>query len=139
VVFFFKNIRNLPEGMKNCAWVFDLIPNEVSIDVEVGRQILEFPFATFFRKESMALMGRQSVERFGHIFPIRFNYDDTYHGAGNMSIQVHPPDEYATRNFGELFQQDESYYVVKAAGSCTYLGLKEQADVDELFRRNTSF
>ena len=132
--FFIKELRKLPQGMKNCAWVFDLIPNEVSVAVEVGAHILEFPFASFFRTESVALMGQQSVDRFGPIFPIRFNYDDTYHGPGNMSIQVHPPADYATTNFGESFQQDESYYVVKTDGSCTYLGLKEQADVDEFFR-----
>ena len=133
--FFIKELRKLPEGMKNCAWVFDLIPNEVSLAVEVGDHTLEFPFASFFRKESVALMGRQSVEQFGNIFPIRFNYDDTYHGPGNMSIQVHPPRDYCKNNFGESFQQDESYYVVKTDGSCTYLGLKEQADVDEFFRQ----
>ena len=133
--FFIKELRELPVGMKNCAWVFDLIPNEVSLAVEVGDHILEFPFASFFRTESVALMGQQSVDRFGRIFPIRFNYDDTYHGPGNMSIQVHPTGDYCKDNFGESFQQDESYYVVKTDGSCTYLGLKERADVDEFFRQ----
>jgi len=132
--FFTKNLRKLPEGMKNCAWVFDLIPNEVSLLVEAGKNLLEFPYTTFVRKEAVALMGEECVKRFNGVFPIRFNYDDTYQGPGNMSIQVHPPFDYATKNFGEQFQQDESYYVVVTGGSKTYLGLKEDADVEKFFQ-----
>ena len=79
-------------------------------------------------------MGAESVARFGHVFPIRFNYDDTYGGSGNMSIQVHPPKAYNAEHFGEPFQQDESYYCVKTAGSKTYLGLQDDCNVDEFFR-----
>ena len=75
-----------------------------------------------------------SVARFGRVFPIRFNYDDTYGGSGSMSIQVHPPREYNTEHFGEPFQQDESYYCVKTAGSRTYLGLRDDCDVEEFFK-----
>ena len=130
---FIKKLRGLPADMRNCAWVFDLIPNEVSLLVKVGEHILEIPYPTFFRAVSEELMGAESVRHFGRIFPIRFNYDDTYDGSGNMSIQVHPPADYARTNFGEPFQQDESYYVVKTGGSRTYLGFKDDADVDEFF------
>lgn len=131
--FYIKKLRHLPADMKNCAWVFDLIPNEVSLLVKTGKTTLEIPFPTFFRAEAEALMGPESVRRFGAIFPIRFNYDDTYAGGGNMSVQVHPPAEYAKEHFGEPFQQDESYYVVETAGSRTYLGLQDAADVEEFF------
>ena len=130
---FIKKLRGLPEDMRNCAWVFDLIPNEVSLLVKVGKHTLEIPYPTFFRAVSEELMGAESVRRFGRIFPIRFNYDDTYAGNGNMSIQVHPPAEYVKKNFGEPFQQDESYYVVKTGGSRTYLGFKDNADINEFF------
>ncbi len=130
---FIKKVRGLPEDMRNCAWVFDLIPNEVSLLVKVGKHMMEIPYPTFFRAVPDELMGLESVRRFGRIFPIRFNYDDTYDGNGNMSIQVHPPAEYAKKNFGEPFQQDESYYVVKTGGSRTYLGFRDDADIDEFF------
>jgi mannose-6-phosphate isomerase len=110
--------------------VFDLIPNEVSVLVQVGRTAMEIPFPTFFNAEAEAVVGRESVERFGRIFPIRFNYDDTYGGSGNMSIQVHPPADYARKHFGEPFQQDESYYVVKTGGSRTYLGFRDDASIE---------
>lgn len=128
---YIKKLRHLPGDMKNCAWVFDLIPNEVSVLVKVGKATLEVPYPTFYKAEAEAVMGAESVKRFGRSFPIRFNYDDTYGGAGNMSIQIHPPADYARQHFGEPFQQDESYYVVETAGSRTYLGLQDDADVAE--------
>jgi len=131
---FVKKLRNLPEDMRNCAWVFDMIPNEVSLQVKVGSCTFNIPFSTFFRHCGEKLMGKESVERFGYVFPIRFNYDDTYGGSGNMSIQVHPPCKYNQDNFGEPFQQDESYYCVKTAGSKTYLGLTDDCNVEEFYK-----
>jgi len=130
---FIKKLRGLPEDMRNCAWVFDLIPNEVSLLIKVGQHTLEVPFPTFFRTHAETLMGEESARRFGCLFPIRFNYDDTYAGNGNMSVQVHPPAEYAREHFGEPFQQDESYYVVKTGGSRTYQGFRDDADIGEFF------
>lgn len=82
-----KKLRNLPDSMRNCAWVFDLIPMEVSIVVEAGDEKIDFPYFSFVQKEGEAIMGRPCVEKFGGYFPIRFNYDDTFHSNGNMSIQ----------------------------------------------------
>ncbi len=129
-----KKLRGLPEDMRNCAWVFDMIPNEVSIQIKTGQVTLNIPFSTFFKARGEKLMGEESVERFGYVFPVRFNYDDTYGGSGNMSIQVHPPQKYSSEHFGEPFQQDESYYCVKTAGSKTYLGLCDDCDVKEFFQ-----
>lgn len=130
---FVKQLRNLPDDMRNCAWVFDMIPNEVSLQIKVGKATFNFPFSTFFKATGKQLMGEESVKRFGYIFPVRFNYDDTYGGSGNMSIQVHPPEKYNTANFGEPCSQDESYYCVKTAGSKTYLGLQDNCNVEEFF------
>jgi len=130
--YFVHKLRSLPRKMKNCAWVFDLIPNEVSILVQAGDALIDFPYLTFVKKEGEAIMGKECKERFKGIFPIRCNYDDTYHSNGNMSIQVHPPFEYATEEFGEDFQQDEAYYVVATGhGAKTYLGLQDGCDSDD--------
>lgn len=131
---FVKSLRKLPADMKNCAWVFDMIPNEVSLQIKIGANTFNVPFSTFFKANAANLMGEESVKRFGRIFPIRFNYDDTYGGSGNMSIQVHPPQAYNSEHFGEPFQQDESYYCVKTASSKTYLGLQDDCDVEEFFK-----
>lgn len=132
---YIRKIRNLPKEMKNCAWVFDLIPLEVSILVQSGDNILEFPYFTFVQKEGEAIMGAQCVEKFGGYFPIRFNYDDTFHSSGNMSIQVHPNEKYVVENNGEFGRQDESYYVVATGhGAKTYMGFTEEGDFDEFIR-----
>lgn len=126
-----KRLRRLPDNMKNCAWSFDLIPMEVSIVAEANGLQLEFPFYCFVQTMGDALMGPEVVKRFGGYFPIRFNYDDTFHSSGNMSIQVHPPEAYIRGHYNELERQDESYYVVVAGhGAQTYLGFREDADVE---------
>jgi mannose-6-phosphate isomerase class I len=129
---YIKKLRNLPDTMVNAAWVFDLIPLEVSVVVEAGKQLLEFPFFTFVQKEGEALMGADCVKKFGGYFPIRFNYDDSYHSSGNMSIQVHSGHKYNVENYGEHGRQDESYYIVATGhGAKTYVGFNEDADPNE--------
>ncbi|MDW7658242.1 MAG: class I mannose-6-phosphate isomerase, partial [Bacillota bacterium] len=134
--FYFKRLRNLPAEMKNCAWIFDLIPMEVSVVVDLDSLAVEFPFYSFIQTVGEALMGAKCVEKFGGYFPIRFNYDDTFHSSGNMSIQVHPPEDYITKNYHELGRQDESYYVVATGqGAKTYIGFKNGADVEAFIEK----
>ncbi|MFA5447562.1 MAG: class I mannose-6-phosphate isomerase [Sphaerochaeta sp.] len=124
--------RNLPNTMRNCAWVFDLIPSEVSLLVKVNDILIDIPFYTFIRMESLSLLGEESIEKFGEYFPVRFNYDDTMHSSGNMSIQVHPDEQYCIEKFNELGRQDESYYVIATAPNAkTYCGFKEDADTNQ--------
>ena len=130
--YYVHKLRKLPAEMRNCAWVFDLIPMEVSIVVEAGKNKLEFPFFSFVQKEGVNLMGEDCVKKFGGYFPIRFNYDDTYHSNGNMSIQVHSGHDYNINNYNEFGRQDESYYVVATGhGAKTYIGFNVGIDPDE--------
>lgn len=130
--YYIQRLRNLPREMKNCAWVFDMIPMEVSIVFELSGRRLEFPFYTLVQSQGPRLMGKRSVDTFGYYFPLRFNYDDTYHANGNMSIQCHPGEKYVKENNGELGRQDESYYIVETGqGARTYLGFQKDADVEE--------
>ena len=133
--YYMKKLRNLPDTMRNCAWIFDLIPLEVSIVVEVGDTSVEFPFFTFVQKEGVNLMGNECVKRFGGYFPVRFNYDDTYHSNGNMSVQVHSGQDYNVTNYHEHGRQDESYFVVAAGFNAkTFIGFKDDADPDEFIK-----
>ena len=128
-----KKLRNLPDTMRNCAWVFDLIPMEVSVVVDAGGEKVEFPFFSFVQKEGEAIMGDKCVKKFHGYFPIRFNYDDSYHSNGNMSIQVHSGAQYNHDRYDELGRQDESYYVVVAGqGAKTFVGFRDDADTDQL-------
>ena len=126
-----KKLRNV-DSMKNIAWVFDFIPMEVSVRVKVGDDEISIPFYTFLQSQDEAIMGKACVDKFDGFFPIRFNYDDTFHSSGNMSIQVHSGAEYNKKNFGEFGRQDESYYIVDAGhGAKTYLGFNDDIDPDE--------
>lgn len=132
---YITNLRNLPGSMKNCAWSFELIPLEVSIVVEAGKQLLEFPFFTFVQKEGEALMGKEAHQYFGGYFPIRFNYDDSYHSSGNMSIQLHSGHEYNVENYGEHGRQDESYYIIATGhGAKTYVGFNSDVHPGDFVR-----
>ncbi len=125
--YYIKRLRNLPADMRNCAWVFDMIPMEVSLAILLEGTEVEVPFFTFVMIQGEKLLGKKAYEAFGGYFPIRFNYDDTYHSSGNMSIQCHPGAAYVTKNHGELGRQDESYYVcLTGQGAATYLGFQEE-------------
>ena len=127
-------LRNLPDEMTRTAWIFDMIPLEVSLVADMDGVQFETPFFTFVQTQGKKLLGERAYNQFGGYFPIRFNYDDTYHSSGNMSIQCHPDADYVVTNHRELGRQDESYYVVAAGqGACTYLGFKEKDSCKEFF------
>jgi mannose-6-phosphate isomerase len=129
---YISKLRNLPQEMVNCAWVFDMIPLEVSLLIQAGDNLLEIPFFAFVNQQSTALMGEACVKAFDGYFPIRFNYDDSYHSSGNMSIQVHPPADYIKENFSELGRQDESYYIIATGhGAKTFVGMNEGVNANE--------
>jgi mannose-6-phosphate isomerase class I len=130
---YIRKVRNLPMDIsKNIAWIFEFIPMEVSIVVDVNSYNFELPFATFMSNEGKAILGEKAHEKFGGYFPIRFNYDDTYHSDGNMSIQVHPKGEFTRKHYNEKGSQDEAYYIVATGhGAKTYVGFKNDTDVNE--------
>lgn len=133
--FYVHKLRKLPKEMKNCAWVFDMIPMEVSLAATFDGNEFEVPFYTFVQAMGEKLLGKRAYDAFGGYFPIRFNYDDTYHANGNMSIQCHPDAEYVMKNHSELGRQDESYYVVVAGQDAkTFVGFRDDADTEQFIR-----
>jgi len=133
--YYIHRLRNLPKEMRNCAWVFDMIPLEVSIVAKTDEFEFEAPFFTFVQAMGETLLGHQAFTEFGGYFPIRFNYDDTFNSSGNMSIQCHPHEEYVVKNHREFGRQDESYYVcVASQGAKTFLGFEEENSCEEFFK-----
>ena len=132
---YMKKLRNLPDEMRNAAWVFDFIPMEVSVVVEAGDEKLDINYCSFVQKEGVNLMGEDCVKKFEGYFPIRFNWDDSYHSTGNMSIQCHSGGEYNVKNYNEFGRQDESYYVVVTGHDAkTFIGFRDDADIPQFFR-----
>ncbi|MBR4809909.1 MAG: phosphoheptose isomerase [Bacteroidales bacterium] len=132
---YMKTQRHLPEKMRNAAWVFDFIPMEVSVLVEAGSEKLDINYCSFVHKEGVSLMGEKCVRKYKGYFPIRFNWDDSYHSTGNMSIQCHSGGEFNVLNYNEFGRQDESYYVVITGHEAkTFIGFRDDADIPAFFR-----
>ena len=132
---YMKERRHLPEKMRNAAWVFDFIPMEVSVVVEAGSEKLDINYCSFVHKEGINLMGEKCVKKYKGYFPIRFNWDDSYHSTGNMSIQCHSGGAFNVENYNEFGRQDESYYVVITGHEAkTFIGFRDDADIPAFFR-----
>lgn len=126
-----REVCNLDDGPENYAWCFNCVPEENSILYQFDNDVvMELPSlnVVFFHPEE--LLGEGVFQRFGDEFPIRFDFLDTIEG-GNLSLQVHPSEEYIRDEFGLSYTQDESYYLMDVQGEAkVYLGLKNGIDPD---------
>lgn len=123
-----KEVCDLDRRVANYGWCFDCVPEENSLLLNLSGELLEFPSQDLVLWQSRRLLGERVWSRFGRSFPIRFDFLDTM-GGGNLSLQVHPTHEFAHREFGLAYTQDESYYLLDAGeGAVVYLGLKEGID-----------
>jgi hypothetical protein len=106
-----KEVCNLDPSAPNYAWCFNCVPEENSLLLKFGEDIIEIPSVNLVFKHPSALLGEPVHGRFGDEFPIRFDFLDTMEG-GHLSLQVHPLTEYIQEKFGMHYTQDESYYMM---------------------------
>lgn len=128
-----KTHFDLPENGSNYAWSFDGVPEENSLLLDFGSCVVETPALNLVYAHPRELLGDRVHARFGKEFPIRFDMLDTMHGQ-NLSLQVHPLTEYIQSHFHMHYTQDESYYLLDAAGEapCVYLGIKAGTKPEEM-------
>ncbi len=127
-----KEKCNLDKSAQNYAWCFNCVPEENSLFLKFGNDIIETPSINLVFLYPEKLLGKPVHARFGDEFPIRYDFLDTFNG-GNLSLQVHPLTEYIQEKFGMHYTQDESYYMLDAKkGAFVYLGLKDNVDPDEM-------
>ena len=120
-----KKYCGLDPKEQNYAWCFDCVPEENSLLLKFNDIVFETPSVNLVFAQPKSLLGDAVEARFGAEFPIRFDFLDTMDG-GNLSLQVHPTNEYIREHFGMAYTQDESYYILDAKDdACVYLGLKE--------------
>jgi mannose-6-phosphate isomerase class I len=127
-----KEVCNLDEAAPNYAWCFNCVPEENSLLLKFGDDVIEIPSIDLVFRHPRELLGDPVHGRFGDEFPIRFDFLDTMQG-GHLSLQVHPLTEYIQEKFGLHYTQDESYYMMDVEDDAiVYLGLKEGVDPDSM-------
>lgn len=127
-----KKYCDLPPDQPNYAWCFDCVPEENSLLFKFDDVVFETPSINVVFAQSAKLLGRPVKARFGDEFPIRFDFLDTIEG-GNLSLQVHPTNQYIREHFNMPYTQDESYYMLDAEpDACVYMGVKDDAKPDEI-------
>ena len=127
-----KEVCNLDKTPQNYAWCFNCVPEENSLLLKFGNDIIEIPSINLVFRHPRELLGDPVHGRFGDEFPIRFDFLDTMDG-GNLSLQVHPLTEYIQEKFGIHYTQDESYYMMDVEDDAVvYLGLKEDIDPEKM-------
>jgi len=131
-----KTVPQLAQDAPNYAWSFELIVPENGIMLSDGQALLELSFDFLMYREGKQVTG-EAYARFGHEFPIRFDFLDTVAG-GHLSVQCHPKPACIKDEYGETFAQDESYYMLHAdPGASVYLGFQDDIDPEKLRRALT--
>ncbi len=112
------------------AWCFDGVPEENSLILSKDDKLIHLPALNLVKMQSENLLGERVIKKFGKEFPIRFDFLDTM-GGQNLSLQVHPDDEYAKEKFNIDYSQNESYYYLDALDDAiVYLGLNDETNVE---------
>ena len=125
-----KEVCDLDPLVDNYAWCFNCVPEENSLLLKFGNDVIEIPSNNLVFRYPKELLGDSVYGRFGDEFPIRFDFLDTMNG-GNLSLQVHPLTAYIQDKFGMHYTQDESYYIMDAEDDAmVFLGLCDEVKPD---------
>jgi hypothetical protein len=132
----FKDLFDVP-GLEINAWNETAGP-ELSLLINVGREErINFPVANLLQYP-VEFVGPYVAETYPRCFPLDVWLDDGYFPNPtpaeriSMPIHNHPSTNYVRKHFNEVIGRYETYYIAEAyEGANTWMGYKEDADVDE--------
>lgn len=116
---------NKPEGKIAETWELSCHDSGLSRDKESGKTLKEILEA------EPSLMGELPEWTDGR-FPLLFKLIDA---KSNLSIQVHPSDEYAEKNEGQLGKTEMWYVLDAEEGAGMYCGFNRPTDASEVKKR----
>lgn len=138
--------KDLPElfevkGLECNAWN-ELAGPELSMLVDFGgAEMLNMPAVNLMQYADQ-FVGKHLNENYPHLFPLDIWLDDGYFPKPeraeriSMPIHNHPGTDYVKRHFKEPIGRYETYYIAEAyEGANTWMGYKENADLEEWERR----
>ena len=137
----FKQLENI-EGLECNAW-HSLVKGDSTMEVDIGAKdtfLLPFPNMHQYARR---IIGKYVTEKFPLLFPLVMSLDDGWfpepvppHERTSMPMHSHPGSDYNRRVFNEYWGRYETYYIVEAyKGGGTWLGYKDDADIEEWERK----
>jgi hypothetical protein len=124
-------------GLECNAWN-ELAGIELSILVDVGaRDTLNVP-AQNIMQYPREIVGEHIQRTYPDLMPLQVWLDDGYFPKpvpfeqSSMPVHDHPDTDYVRRHFNEPLGRYETYYIVEAyKGATTWMGFKEEADIEK--------
>ncbi|AQP48101.1 hypothetical protein BW730_11975 [Tessaracoccus aquimaris] len=132
----YKDLWDVP-GLEANAWN-ELAGIELSILVDLGGPVnLNMPTQNIMQRP-VQLVGQHVNDTYPDLFPLQVWLDDGYFPKpvpferSSMPIHDHPSTDYVREHFNEPLGRYETYYIIESyKGSSTWMGYKEDADLEE--------
>lgn len=85
--------------------------------------------ADVVKEHPTKILGNRVAEKYDNFFPLLLKLLDA---NDNLSVQVHPPTDYAKEHHGDRFGKEEAWYVLPGSeGGIIYLGLTDKHTPEE--------
>ena len=130
----FKGISPVQEGIGE-SWELSHVDGDYSIVAE--GELADKSLDELIKSYGKELLGEHVMERFGTRFPLLIKFIDA---RDNLSIQVHPSNEYALKNEHQ-YGKTEMWYVLDCEpGAFLYYGFDHEiskAEFEERIKNNT--
>lgn len=113
-----KNEYNKKSDLNNIAESWELTVREDGMNTIIGGEYDTWTLAEYITKNGFNVVTNQTLDR----FPLLIKFIDA---EANLSVQVHPDDEYGLKNANSLGKTEMWYIIDAKPGSQLVYGLKE--------------